>query len=101
MSNHRNISYEDFCTAPGKTVESLAFREVALLTRHGKPLATITRMPGEKAEIDMLVPADAAPLSVTAAMGATFDRAQALLQGAKFILGRGGRREAVIEGVKA
>ena len=100
MTNSRTIPYDDFCESPGKIIDGLALRESATLTRHGKPLATITRMGATRAEIDACVPADAVPLSVGAAQANTFDRAQALLQGAVFVLGRGGRREAVIEGVK-
>lgn len=101
MPDVRNVPFDDFTASPGRVIDSIPLRGVIVLTHHGAPLARMTRLPGERAEIDRLLPEGAEALSVGAARTGTFDRVRALKLGAVFVLGRGGRREALIEGVRA
>lgn len=96
-----SLAFTDFCEAPGRAVESLRRGDSLLLTYYERPFARLTRLPAERSAVDLAIPEGAVAVSSAGMASRTFDRAQAIREGAVYVFGRGGRREAVIEGVKA
>lgn len=70
------------------------------ITSNGTVFARLTRMPALREDADRLA-GDRPVATISSLLRDRLDRRQAIMDGERIVIGRGGRREAVIEGVGA
>lgn len=100
MKSPDSVSWPTFCARAGYYVGLLRRGEVLDLTKQKQVVARVRRLPALTADIDAQT--EGMPVLGSAEIARdTLDRIISIQDGQPVVFGRGGRREAVIEGVKA
>ena len=94
------MQYTEFLRSPGAVLDRLRRGETEPISyRSDTVCAQIRRLPASRLPNDAVL-MEQVPLTMREMQRGTWERMQAVVAGKRFVFGRGGRREAVIEGVK-
>ena len=101
MNTPQPVPYDTFCDSAGPHIEALRRGQVLTLTKHGRAVAEVRRLPALRDEVDREIAGLGETVNLGQLRSGQLDRLVAIRDGARVVIGRDKRREAVIEGVRA
>jgi len=99
MNTPDPVPYDSFCDGAGPYIDALRRGQVLTLLKHGRPVAQVRRLPALREEVDREIVGGGETVNLGQLRSGQLDRLTAIRDGARVVVGRDKRREAVIEGV--
>ena len=101
MNTPDPVPYDSFCDGAGLYIDALRRGQVLTLTKHGRPVAQVRRLPALRDEVDREIAGCGETVNLGQLRSGQLDRLTTIRDGARVVVGRDKRREAVIEWVRA